>query len=130
MGEFEFRADTTKNRLYARLSGYFRETDTPEMYKLLEAELDKLKRGFDVIVDMPGLKPGSPATVEWLAKAAGMLRARGRRRGVHISNALVTTLLQFKRVLSGVITDATTRSASSVAEAERILDTWDAEDKA
>jgi hypothetical protein len=123
--EYEFRADTAKNRLYIRLSGFFRETDTAEMYKELESALDKLKYGFDVILDMPGLKAGSPAAVAWLEKGAGIIKARGRRRGVHISNSFVTALMQFKRVLEGVFTDKTTRTAKSVEEAERILDEWD-----
>ena len=127
MGEYDFRADTTKNRLYIRLSGFFRETDTAEMYEVLERELDKLRHGFDVILDMPGLKPGSPAAAEWIQKGAELIKSRGRRRGVHIANSFLTALMQFKRILSGTFSDDTTRHAKSVQEAERILDTWDSE---
>jgi hypothetical protein len=125
MGDYEFRADTTKNRLYMHLSGYFRETDTPEMTRVLESELDKLSRGFDVILDMPGLKPGSPAAAVWIQKGAELIKSRGRRRGVHVANSFLTALMQFKRMLGGVFNDETTRHAKSREEAERILDEWD-----
>ena len=126
MGEYEFRADTAKNRLYLHLSGFFREADTPEMYKALENELDKLRHGFDVILDIPRLKPGSPSAAVWIQKAADTIKAHGRRRGVHISSGFVATLMQLKRLAGGLMADATTRTAKSVEEAERILDEWDA----
>jgi hypothetical protein len=124
MGEYEFRADTDKNRLYMHLSGSFRENDTPEMYRVLESELDKLKHGFDVILDISGLKPGSPAAAVWMLKGAEIIKAHGRRHGVHISSGLVTTLMQLKRMIGGIFTDKTTRTAKSVEEAERILEEW------
>jgi hypothetical protein len=125
MSEYEFRADTTKNRLYMRLSGFFREDDAAQMYKVLESELDKLRRGFDVILDMPGLKPGSPAAAVWIQKGAELIKSRGRRRGVHVANSFLTALMQFKRMLGGVFSDETTRHAKSREEAEHILDEWD-----
>ncbi len=126
MGDSEFRADAPKNRLYLRMSGFFREDEGPEMLRRLAGELDRLRRNFDVVLDMTGLKPGSPEVAGMLHKAAELIKSRGRRRGVWIVGTSPTTLLQFKRELGGMFEPETTRTAGSVAEAERILDTWDA----
>ncbi len=125
MGEYEFRTDPSRNRFYARLSGFFRESETQEMYEAVERELDTLRSGFDVVLDIRGLKAGSPAAVVWLERAAALFKERGRRRGVHISGALVTALLQFKRVLGGLFAEDTTRTARSLEEADHMLDEWD-----
>jgi len=125
MGESEFRADAGANRLYLRMSGFFRETEGPEMVERLAAELRKLGRGFDVILDITGLKPGSPETAEMLRVAGELIRLHGRRRGVWIAGAAPTALMQLRREVGGMFDLETTRSAGSVPEAERILDTWD-----
>jgi hypothetical protein len=125
MSESEFRADVLKNRLYLRLSGFFREAEVVEMFRQLTGELDKLRHGFDVVVDMATLKPGSPETAAIVHKAGELLRARGRRHGVWITGASPTTLLQFKRELGGMFEPDSIRIAGSVPEAETILETWD-----
>ncbi len=126
MSESEFRADVVKNRLYLRLSGFFRETEVLQMFRVLTGEIDKLRHGFDVVIDMTSLKPGSPESAAIVHKAGELLKARGRRHGVWISAASPTTLLQFKRELGTVFDPETTRMAGSAAEAEHILETWDA----
>jgi len=126
MGDSEFTADTARNRLFLRMSGFFRESEGPEMLKRLASELDKLRRDFDVILDMTGLKPGSPETAQMLHRAAELIKSRGRRRGVWLVSASATTLLQFKRELGGMFEPDTIRMAGSLQEAERILETWDA----
>jgi len=126
MGDSEFRADASKNRLYLRMSGFFREAEGPEMLRRLGGELDKLRRNFDVILDMTGLKPGSPETAQMLHRAGELIKARGRRRGVWLVSTSATTLLQFKREVGGMFEPDTTRMAGSAQEAENILETWDA----
>ncbi len=96
-----FRADRSKNRAYLRMSGFFRDAEGPEMLHPLTGELDKLRRDFDVVLDMTGLRAGSPETARMLHRAAELIKARGRRRGVWIVGASATTLLQFKRELGG-----------------------------
>jgi hypothetical protein len=125
MGDSEFRADVPKNRLYLCMSGFFREDEGPEMLRRLAGELDKLRHNFDVILEMTGLRPGSPETAEMLHKAGELIKARGRRRGVWIISASATTLLQFKRELGGLFEPGTTRTAGSIPEAEYVLETWD-----
>ena len=124
MGDSEFRADVAKNRLYLKMSGFFREDEGPEMVERLTAELRKLARGFDVILDITGLRPGSPETAEMLHVAGDLIRSHGRRRGVWIAGASATALMQFRRELGGMFDLETTRSAGTVAEAEKLLETW------
>ena len=126
MGDSEFRADGSKNRLYLRMSGFFREAEGPEMLHRLVGELDKLRRGFDVVLDMGGLRAGSPETAQMLHRAAALIKDRGRRRGVWIVGTSATTLLQFKRELGGMFEPDSIRTAGTVPEAETILETWDA----
>lgn len=125
-GASEFSADGSKNRLYLRMSGFFREAEGPETLHRLTGELDKLRRDFDVVLDMTGLRAGSPETAQMLHRAAELIKARGRRRGVWIVGASATTLLQFKRELGGMFEPDSIRTAGSVIEAETILETSDA----
>ena len=123
--QFEVRADTVKNRLYMRLAGFFRETDIrPTMVKL-EEELDRLAPEFDIVIDISQFMPGSAKAAEALRKGGEMVKSRGRRRAVRIAGGIITGFMQFKRVLGGVFAeDETVRYASSMAEADRILDEW------
>lgn len=126
MGDFDVRADVAKNRLHLRMAGFFRSSEGPDMLRRLTRELDDLRHGFDVILDMTDLKPGSPETAEMLRTAGELIRSRGRRRGVWIGAVSATTLLQFKRELAGIFGPESTRNAVTAFEAEHILDTWDA----
>ncbi len=126
MGDSEFRADVAKNRLHLRMSGFFREDEGPEMLKRLTLELDRLRHGFDVILDMVDVKPGSPETAAMLRRAGELIKARGRRRGVWLVGSSATTLLQFRRELGGLFDADSTRTAGTTPEAELILDGWDA----
>ena len=92
----------------------------------LAAELDRLRRNFEVILEMTGLGPGSPETAGMLHQAGELIEACGRRRGVWIISAWATTLLQFKGKLGGLFEPDATRTAGSVPEAEHVLETWDA----
>ena len=123
--QFEVRADTVKNRLYMRLAGFFREADIrPTMVKL-EEELDRLAPEFDIVIDISQFMPGSAKAAEALRKGGEMVKSRGRRRAVRIAGGIITGFMQFKRVLGGVFAeDETVRYASSMAEADRILDEW------
>ncbi len=126
MGDSDFRADVAKNRLHLRMSGYFREQEGPDMLRRLAGELDKLRHGFDVVLDITGLKAGSPEVAARLHRAGELIKSRGRRRGVWVAGASATTLLQFKRELGALFDADSTRTAVSSVEAERILDAWDA----
>ena len=126
MPEFEVTTDGDKNRLYLRLAGFFREVDVQPTIVKLEEELAKVRPGFDVVVDISQFMPGSPKAAEALRRGGGMVKVRGRRRAVRIAGGIVTGFMQFKRMMGGVFAeDESVRYASSLAEAEAILDEWD-----
>jgi hypothetical protein len=124
MGEFEFRVDRAKNRLYLRLVGFFRSRDVDPAMRKLQAALNDLKAGFDVVTDLSDFVPGSPGAAEALRKGGELIKARGRRNGVRITGGLMTGLMQFQRLLRGVFDDTSIRYAKSLQEADTILDEW------
>ncbi|MEE4272499.1 MAG: hypothetical protein V2I67_12545 [Thermoanaerobaculales bacterium] len=124
-GSFEYRVDKSKNRLYLKLGGFFRKGDVPETMEKLAAALAEVEPGFDVVTDLTDFVPGSPGSTAALTKGGELVSGRGRRRGVRITGGLMTGLMQFQRLLSGVFKDEDTRYAKSVAEADAILDNWE-----
>jgi hypothetical protein len=124
MGEYQFRTDPVKNRLYIRLSGFFREAEVTRVFQELDATLGELRSGFDVVTDLTDFKPGSPGSARSLRRGAELVKARGRRRAVRVAGRLVTGLMQFRRELTGVFDEGSTRYARTVEEAEELLDNW------
>jgi hypothetical protein len=127
-GTSEFRVDRTKNRLYIKLSGFFRSRDVPAAMETLEAALRDVEPGFDTITDLSEFVPASPGATAALTEGAEMVVRCGRRRGVRITGGLMTGLMQFKRMLKGVVDEDKTRYAASLQEAESMLDNWDDRD--
>jgi hypothetical protein len=126
MPEFEVKADSDTNRLYLRLAGFFREADVQPTIVKLEEELAKMRPDFDVVVDISQFMPGSAKAADALRRGGEMVKLRGRRRAVRIAGGIITGFMQFKRMMGGVFAeDESVRYASSVAEADRILDEWD-----
>ncbi|MCU0305086.1 MAG: hypothetical protein MUC56_13630 [Thermoanaerobaculales bacterium] len=123
-GKSELRVDRAKNRLYIKLSGFFRGADVEPAMRDLEAAVRDLRPGFDTVTDLSSFVPGSPGAGDALTRAGELLRAKGRRRGVRITGGLITGLMQFQRLLKGVFSDEHTRFAKSLREADEILDSW------
>ncbi len=125
MGDkYEFRADRAKNRLYIRLSGFFRGSDVDPAMVELNAALRDLKPGFDTITDLSKFVPGSPGATAALTQGGELLKNKGRRHGVRVTGGLMTGLMQFQRLLKGVFDEDKTRYAKSIQEAESVLDSW------
>jgi len=125
MGNFEVTADTAKDRLYIRLGGFFRESDVQPTLDALRAEIDRFTGPFDVITDISKFVPSSPKATEALKQGGELVKEFGRRRAVRVTGGIVTGLMQFKRLVGGVFAeDETVRYASSVSEADKILDHW------
>jgi len=122
--KYEFRADRAKNRLYIRLSGFFRGADVDPAMAELEAVLKDLSHGFDTITDLSDFVPGAPGATAALTKGGELIKNKGRRNGVRITGGLMTGLLQFQRLLKGVFSDDKTKYAKSMQEAESMLDNW------
>ena len=125
MGNFEVRADTAKGRLYIRLSGFFRESDVQPTLDALRAEVDRFTGPFDVITDISRFVPSSPKATEALKQGGELVKKFGRRRAVRVTGGIITGLMQFKRLVGGVFAeDETVRYATSIGEADKILDHW------
>ncbi len=122
--EYEVRVDPVKNRLYIRISGFFRGKDVEPAMKDLEEALRDIRPGFDTVTDLSKFVPGSPGAASALTRGGTMVKKKGRRRGVRITGGLMTGLMQFQRLVKGIFDDQTTRSAKSVQEADAILDSW------
>ena len=122
--KYEFRADRAKNRLYIRLSGFFRGADVDPAMAELEGVLKDLSPGFDTITDLSSFVPGSPGATAALTKGGEIIKNKGRRHGVRITGGLMTGLMQFQRLLKGVFDEGKTRYAKSLQEAEAMLDSW------
>ena len=125
MGEYEYRIDPSKNRLYIRLSGFFKDDEVDPLLQELQRRLTGVPPGFDVVTDLTGFKPGNTAAAEALRRGGELVKTKGRRRAVRVTGGLVSGLLQFKRILRPVFKDEDVRYARSVTEADRILDSWD-----
>ena len=124
-GRSEFRVDRQKNRLYIKLSGFFRGKDAPKAMEDLEAALAEVQPGFDTVTDLSEFVPGAPGATAALTQGGEMVAAKGRRNAVRVTGGLMTGLMQFQRLLKGVLDEETTRYAKSVREADAILDNWD-----
>jgi hypothetical protein len=123
-GSFEFKADPITNRLYIRLSGFFRGRDVDPAMDELSRVLGELRPGFDTITDLSDFVPGAPGASKALTEGGEKIKAAGRRRGVRVTGGLMTGLMQFQRMLKGVFEEDDTRYAKSLREAEELLDNW------
>jgi len=124
MGSMECRVDQAKNRLYISLKGFFRGRDAEPAHRDLENALERLLPGFDVITDLSGFIPGSPDASEALKKGGELVKTKGRRNAVRVTGGLITGLMQFRRLLGGVFDEDSVRYATSLEEADAILDEW------
>ncbi len=126
MAEFKVWSNAAGDRLYLKIGGFFKESDARPAIDALRTELAKMQPEFDVVTDFSRFMPASPKAVEGMRAGAELVKNHGRRRAVRVSGAVVTGLLQFKRVMGSVFAeDESVRYASSLAEADAILDNWD-----
>ena len=123
-GKIEFRVDRAKNRLYIRLSGFFRSEHVGPGMADLEAALRELRPNIDVVTDLTKFVPGSPGAATALTQGGEMIKTKGRRHGIRVTGGLMTGLMQFQRLLKGVFNEENTRYAKSIEEADAMLDSW------
>ncbi len=125
MGTFEIRADVDKSRLYIQLVGFFREADVQPTLDALRVEAGKLQGPFDVVTDISKFLPGSPKAADAIKQGGELVKEFGRRRAVRVTGGIITGLMQFKRLVGGVFAeDENVRYATSIGEADDILDHW------
>ncbi len=120
----EVQVDKVKNRLYIKLSGFFRGKHVEPAMEKLEAALQELQPNLDVVTDLTDFVPGSPGAGAAMTRGGEMLKAKGRRHGIRVTGGLMTGLMQFQRLLKGVFDEKDTRYAKSVQEGDAMLDSW------
>jgi len=79
--KFEFRAHRVKNRLFIRLSGFFRGSDVDPAMVELDAVLKELKPGFDTITDLSKFVPGAPGATAALTRGGEMIKEKAAATG-------------------------------------------------
>jgi hypothetical protein len=122
---YDVHADVVRNRLYVVLDGFFSDEEAKEVTDLVIGEIDKLRPGFDVINDISKFKPLTPAGVQEIARAQRFTEAKGVRRIVRISSESVIGGMQFERVSHKSYDHSQANFASSVEEAEHMLENDD-----
>ena len=118
----EIRADVMKNRLYLRLVGFMTDEQAVMVADQIIAEIQKLRPGFTVINDISGLKPASPIATEHLRRAQEASARRGHGRIIRIVGDQALTQMQWNRTLKASSQGAAAEVATTLAEAERMLD--------
>ena len=56
MEQFDIRADKNRNRFYCILKGFFLESEIDLAFDRISAELENLRDGFDVVLDIQNLQ--------------------------------------------------------------------------
>ena len=85
MGEYEFRADTDRNRLYMKLSGFFRESESDAVFDAFVQAVEQLRPGFDIINDIRGFIPASPAAADTIKRAAVVIKQKQLGRTIRVT---------------------------------------------
>lgn len=119
MSYHEVRADTEKNRLYIKTTGFLTDEDLKAAINENLKEADKLKPGFDVISDITELSVTSQKGSEEFTRARKELRKKGIGRNIIIAGE---SLARMQVVRKAAEVDIRDEYASSIEEAERMLD--------
>jgi len=119
MGNCDIKADVEKNRLYIRLEGFLTGEENEAAVKRVFEALKMLKSGFDMITDLARMKAATQEGSQQFGRAYEAIKARGRNRNIVVIEDSLTRM-QIERTSRG--TGAQPEYASSVEEAERILD--------
>ena len=119
---YDIDADVTTNRLHIDLNGRMGADEIDAAAEESVEQAERLRDGFDIITDLSGFKPPSPEAAEPIKRAQSELKEMGVDRVVRVvddeTNDIV--LHAFERRSTDV--GYSGESASSVAEAERLLD--------
>jgi hypothetical protein len=119
MGKMDLRADTSKNRLYVVLDGYFSDQQVKEACGKVIREVKKLKPGFTAINDISGFRPATPQGAAEMQRTQGVIMQAGLARVVRITGSALGEM-QFRRTSrnAGYAGD----TAASIQQAEALLD--------
>jgi hypothetical protein len=117
---YQVRIDAAKNRLYVTLSGFFTPEQMAAWSNETIAAAKKMKRGYDVIIDLTQFKPTSPEGTKSIERVQSFFKVSGARMGVQVVGENVLGGLQFKRM--SIQSGFDPANVSTLAEAEKLLD--------
>jgi len=120
--KIDIRSNVGKNRLYMSFSGFFQDDEVRQIVENIKSEVLKLKPGYDVVVDISGAKPATQEGLQEIMKIQTFNLQHGLRKSVRISGDAVLAQSQLDRGAKGTGMDGNTLVASSIEEADRILD--------
>jgi len=102
MFTYEVKADTEKNVLCLRLSGFANTNEINSGIKAIIYEANKLSKGFDLINDISEFFPTAKKDTELIKELQSELIKIGLRKVVRIVNQSVIANMQLKQVASEV----------------------------
>jgi hypothetical protein len=119
---YKVKLDVARNRLYVKLAGFFSLEEIRRCSDETIAATKKLRRGYDVVTDISGLKSGTPEVAQEHERVQAHFRASGARQGVRvIGGAFTAASLQLNRTAKLAGYQSTT--VETLADAEKLLDT-------
>jgi hypothetical protein len=113
------KIDPVKNRLYITITGYLNPVQMKKWAEETMSTAKKLKRGFDVVMDITQFRPTSPEGTKEIERVQSFFKISGVRNGVQVVGENVLAGLQFKRM--SVISGYDPTNVNSLAEAEKLL---------
>lgn len=119
---YEIYAIPEKNRMYMKLSGFFRDDKIQEAVDKFLSEVEKLKPGIDIINDISQFRPATAKGAEMIKSAQVKVAQKGVKRLVRVVDKSVSGLLQFKTTAKSAGYDGV--NAGSLEEAEKYLDSF------
>ncbi|MEW6186197.1 MAG: hypothetical protein AB1585_10715 [Thermodesulfobacteriota bacterium] len=116
---FKLKIDTAKNRLYVTLIGFFPPIEMAKWSGETIAAAKKMKRGYDVIIDLSQFKPTTPEGTKEIEKVQSFFKLSGAKQGVQVIGDNVLGGLQFKRM--SITSGFDPSNVNTLAEAEKLL---------
>ncbi len=116
------KIDAAKNRIYIVMEGFLTDAQVKEGADGVIANVAKLRPGFDVINDISKFKPTSPAGTQDIGRVQQFIKEKGPRRIIRVVVEGVAKGQLSRTATSVAHYDKDADTASSVAEAERMLE--------
>lgn len=119
--EYTIEADTSLNRLNMRLSGSFSEEETIPIINRINAEVSKLKPGFDIINDIRDLKKVNIKAALRIKKGTKILEEKGGKRLIRVVGSSKLAIQIFAKFASFKKSSMKVHYVPSIEEAHKIL---------
>jgi len=123
---FTVTSDPSRNRLYITLAGYLDDAERQAAMKAVLVEVGKLSEGFGIVTDISGLHATNKDGFKDLLRIKSALKLRGAGHVVRVVK-IPLSHLQMARISEEAGYE--TEHVNSLEEADRRLDTWQAQPK-